>query len=161
MRIHEAAVLVCLGVCSPVCVMAADAVPASIEACASLRRDGERLACFDKAVAALRTGQAAAPEATAENMFGASATTSQASRPEEAVKREELKQISGTVTSLRYANDGMMVLELDNGQVWKQQDSDVRLVVAQGEKVTISRASLGTFRLADKTGRFARFRRVR
>jgi hypothetical protein len=55
----------------------------------------------------------------------------------------------------------MIVLELDNGQVWRQQDAQVRMMVATGDQVTIVRASLGTFRIADKTGRFARFRRVR
>jgi hypothetical protein len=55
----------------------------------------------------------------------------------------------------------MIILELDNGQVWRQQDSDVRLLVSQGETVTITRASLGTFRLIDKSGRFARFKRIK
>jgi hypothetical protein len=139
----------------------ADTLPSAIEACASLRRDGERLACYDRAVAAVRTGEASPAPPTAENMFGANAETVQSSANSRDVKREELQQISGSVTSLRYTNDGMMVLELDNGQVWRQQDQDVRLSVSQGDPVTISRASLGTFRIGDKTGRFARFKRVR
>ena len=55
----------------------------------------------------------------------------------------------------------MIVLELDNGQVWRQQDAEVKLKMATGDPVTVVRASLGTFRIADKTGRFARFKRVR
>ena len=80
---------------------------------------------------------------------------------EQPVKREELAQISGKVTSLRQTADGIMLLELDNGQVWRQQDSAVKLLINNGDTVTIGRAALGTFRIADKTGRFARFRRVR
>jgi hypothetical protein len=135
------------------------AVPGPIEACAALSRDSERLACFDKAVAALRAGQGT-DNISAENMFGATHETVTGSAPG-AVKREELKEISGTVTSLRRADDGKLVLELDNGQVWRQQDSDVRMMVAVGDKLTVVRASLGTFRIADKSGRFARFKRVR
>jgi hypothetical protein len=55
----------------------------------------------------------------------------------------------------------MIQIELDSGQVWRQQDADVRLMVSKGDTVTIVRAAMGTFRLTDKTGRFARFKRVR
>jgi hypothetical protein len=138
-------------------VTAAERLPQAIEACATLRRDAERLACFDKAVAALQAGETTTA-VTAENMFGASTET--ARRPQEP-QREELQQISGIVTSLRTTDGGMIILELDNGQVWRQQDSDVRMMVAKGDTVTIVRASMGTFRIADKSGRFARFKRVR
>ena len=77
------------------------------------------------------------------------------------VKREELREIKGVVTSLRRADDGMIVLELDNGQVWRQQDADATLTIETGDAVTVMRASLGTFRIADKRGRSARFKRVR
>ena len=141
--------------------MAADALPPQLEACASLSRDGERLTCYDKAIAAIRRGDAPGKELSAENMFGASTGIAEPEKGEGAVKREELKQISGTVTSLRNTDDGMIILELDNGQVWRQQDANVRLFVSKGDPVTVVRASLGTFRIADKTGRFARFKRVR
>lgn len=140
--------------------LSAEPVPAAIEACSSLLRDSERLACYDNAVASLKSGQSATG-ASAENMFGATSETSRAAAGLKDVKREELKQISGMVTSLRRTDGGMIILELDNGQVWRQQDSDVRLMVSQGDTVTIVRASMGTFRIADKSGRFARFKRLR
>lgn len=140
---------------------AAETVPPQIEACASLRRDTERLACYDKAIAAIRRGDQPAKENTAENMFGASTGIAQPEPRNNQEKREELRQISGTVTSLRHTDDGMIIVELDNGQVWRQQDANVRLMVATGDKVTVVRASLGTFRITDKSGRFARFKRVR
>jgi hypothetical protein len=141
-------------------VLAADPLPPALEACASLLRDSERLACYDKAVIALRAGLETA-DVSPENMFGANSDTNQAGTEPRDVKREELKRISGTVTSLRSAGDGMILIELDNGQVWRQQDSDVRMMLSTGDVVTVIRASLGTFRIADKTGRFARFKRVR
>jgi hypothetical protein len=149
-------IILCLGVGPS---RAADALPSTIESCASLLRDSERLACYDAAVAALKAGTEAG--VTAENMFGATSATSQRNPDLRDVKREELRQISGTVTSLRRADDGMITIELDNGQVWRQQDSDVRMMMVTGDQVTIVRASMGTFRIADKSGRFSRFKRVR
>jgi hypothetical protein len=142
-------------------VLSAEALPEHLKPCVSLQRDAERLACYDKAVANLLSGDQGAKPVSAENMFGASTGISRPEAEQPAVKRQELRQISGTVTSLRHTDDGMIVLELDNGQVWRQQDAEVRLMVATGDPVTIVRASLGTFRIADKTGRFARFRRIR
>jgi hypothetical protein len=107
----------------------------------------------------LRAGEKTAA-VSAENMFGASAST-QGNPEQGGVKREELKQITAAVTSLRRSEDGMIILTLDNGQVWRQQDSDVRMMMAPGDVVTVIRASLGTFRIADKSGRFSRFKRVR
>lgn len=138
----------------------ADPLPPAIEACANLLRDSERLACFDRAVAALKSG-VGVEAVSAENMFGANSETSQASPEQRDVKREELKRIRGTVTSLRSTDDGMIVVELDNGQVWRQVDTDVRMMISTGDTLTIVRASMGTFRIADKSGRFARFKRVR
>lgn len=139
----------------------ADTLPPQLEACASLRRDAERLSCFDKAIAAIRRGEAPGKELSPENMFGATTVIAQPEPGSDKDQREELRQISGTVTSLRHTDDGMIIVELDNGQVWRQQDSNVRLMVATGDKVTVVRASLGTFRITDKSGRFARFKRVR
>jgi hypothetical protein len=138
---------------------AADELPGHLKTCMSLRRDAERLACYDKAVALLQNATDAPPP-SAENMFGANtAITSGQTKGE--TRREELREITGVVASLRRADDGMMVLELDNGQVWRQQDSDVSLTIDTGDSVTVSRASLGTFRIADKRGRSARFKRLR
>lgn len=136
-------------------------IPPLLETCVGLSRDSERLVCYDKAIAAIKRGDEGSTPVTAENMFGAGTGVTRTDAEKREVKREELRQISGTVTSLRRGDDGMITLELDNGQVWRQTDSNVSLLVATGDKVTIARASLGTFRIADKTGRFARFSRVR
>ncbi len=135
-------------------------IPSQLEPCISIRRDAERLACFDKAITAMQTG-ADAPAPTPENMFGVTESRPGAADRAAAEKREELRQIKGSVTSLRHTEDGMIVLELDNGQMWRQQDSAVKLNIGTGDTVTITRAAMGTFRIADSSGRFARFKRVR
>jgi hypothetical protein len=67
--------------------------------------------------------------------------------------------VTGNVVALRHEGDGALVL--DNGQVWRQQDDRASLVIEVGDSVNIERASLGTFRITDKRGRSARFRRLR
>ena len=52
-------------------------------------------------------------------------------------------------------------MTLDNGQVWRQQDADVTLTIEPGDAVTVVRASMGTFRITDKRGRSARFKRMK
>jgi hypothetical protein len=126
-----------------------------------MRNDAERLACYDKAVASIEAGLSSAPPPSPENMFGANADVSASSNAKADAKREELQQISAQVTSLRRADDGMITITLDNGQVWRQQDDKVSLSVAVGDAVSIARASLGTFKVTDKRGRSAHVKRVR
>jgi hypothetical protein len=139
---------------------AADVLPERLKSCVPMRRDAERLACFDRAIADLEVGTHA-PPASPEDMFGANSVINAASAANQPTKREDLKQISGVITSLRHGDDGMIVVDLDNGQSWRQQDQEVALMIATGDTVTVTRASLGTFRIADKRGRSARFKRVR
>jgi len=136
---------------------AADALPEPIRACAAMRNDVERLACYDKAVVHLESGSAAP---SAENMFGASTALVPERKTERETRGDELRQISGTVVSLSRSESGLITLTLDNQQVWRQTDSDTTLTIETGDSVTISRASLGTFRLVDKRGRTSRFKRL-
>jgi hypothetical protein len=140
---------------------AAEAVPEAIRACRSLPRDAERLACYDKAIAHIEAGTTADADVSPENMFGGSPAiaTPLPSQPEKAP--EELKQITGKVISVSLTANGLMDLKLDNDQVWRQLEAETALSIQSGDSVTISRASFGTFRLTDKRGRSARFKRVR
>ena len=139
---------------------AADGLSEHLTACVSLRLDSERLACFDRAMAELQGGSSKPPP-SAENMFGANSVINAASAANQQTKREELQEITGVVTSLRHADDGMIIVDLDNGQTWRQQDHGVQLMIIAGDTVKVMRATLGTFRIADKRGRSARFKRVR
>ena len=137
---------------------AADALPEALRACAAMRNDIERLACYDKAVAHIESGSVAP---SPENMFGASTALVPDRKTERETNGEELQQISGTVVSLSRSESGLVTLTLDNEQVWRQTDADTTLTIKTGDSVTISRASLGTFRLVDTRGRSSRFKRVR
>lgn len=135
-------------------------LPPQLETCSALRRDSERLLCYDKAVAQIRAGVEGAPAPSPENMFGATGGISPPPAAPDS-KREELRQITAAVTSARRGEDGLLLLNLDNGQAWHQQDVDVTLVVNVGDTITVQRAAFGTFKIIDKRGRSARFKRVR
>jgi hypothetical protein len=138
---------------------AADPLPEPLRACLTIKRDSERLACYDRAVAGIESGTPTASESSPENMFGAH--TAMTPNEKAAQDREELQQIRGQVVSVGRSETGQLEVALDNNQVWRQQESETTLVIETGDSVTISRASLGTFRITDKRGRSARFRRVR
>jgi hypothetical protein len=141
---------------------AGDPLPEQLKVCVSMRNDSERLACYDHAVASIQSGGSAAPPPSAENMFGATQAVKQPKHGDPEPAREDLQEISGRVTAMHVVTeDKLIVLTLDNGQVWRQQDLDSHLTIDIDDSVTIVRASLGTFRITDKRGHSARFKRVR
>jgi hypothetical protein len=139
---------------------AAVELPEALKPCLAMRRDSERLACFDRAAAAIEAGQADAAATSPESLFGSNAEVAQTSGKSDS-KRDELKQISGSAAYTHRTDEGMIVLTLDNGQVWRQQDANVTLTIEPGDAVNVVRASMGTFRITDKRGRSARFKRLR
>lgn len=140
---------------------AAEALPEPMRACITIKRDNERLACYDRVAASLEAGEDSVAASSPENMFGAHTALTPKSQDPPQARREELQQITGKVISVSQAKGGLLELALDNDQVWRQQDDERTLIIQTGDSVTISRASLGTFRITDKRGRSARFRRVR
>jgi len=141
---------------------ATDPLHPSLRACAVLRDDLERLACFERAVEAIVSGAAASvPAATPQDMFGMDPQLSRETSKQEPVKREELPEISARVTKVQESANGMPLIELDNGQVWQPTEEKRALVLKTGDAVTIARGALGTFRLTTADKRSARVKRVR
>lgn len=138
----------------------ASRIPPELQNCVAIQRNSERLACFDRGIAALTAAPGktvAAP--SAESTFG---LLSSEHSPEtaRAVKREDLESLTATVRSLGRASDGSLLITLDNGQSWRQLSSgDVLLRV--GDSVTINRAVLGTFQMVVPSGRSAKVKRTR
>ena len=138
----------------------ASRVPPELQSCVGIQRSPERLACFDRGIAALSAApgkEVAAP--SAESTFGLLSST-QSAESAKAVKREDLESVTATVRSLGRAGDGALLINLDNGQSWRQLSSnDVLLRV--GDAVTINRAVLGSFQMVVPSGRSAKVKRTR
>jgi hypothetical protein len=142
-----------------------DALTTAVKACAAIRKNAERLACYDSRVYPLATGAAAAapPTPSAEEVFGAESSVVATPAQQEAKappEREELSKITAHVTAISTLPRGELQIELDNGQVWRQVDPH-ELLLHTGDSVTIARAALGTFRMTTSTGRVSKVQRVR
>lgn len=159
-RLGAQCLLLALGACGAEGATATS-VPATLKVCMKIARDSERLQCYDRAVAALDTG-GTGTEGTIgpEEVFGAKGSGSARRADAAAPEREELDSITSTVRSVSSIGPGLLELELDNGQVWLQQEAK-SLKIDVGDRVTVTRAALGTFRVVDTRGRFARFTRIR
>lgn len=132
-----------------------DRIPAELRSCVSIERNTERLACFDRGIAAL-SGATGAVAPSAESSFGLVASTprSEAARGESA----EMNGLRAKVTALKTLN-GDELITLDNGQVWRQLSGGV-LLLRVGDDVEINRAALGSFQMKVPSGRTAKVKRV-
>jgi hypothetical protein len=107
---------------------------ADIVKCADLADPSKRLACFDAATARGRGALAAPAQTVREKGGGAEDFGLQKSQP--VVKAEdfgkaapepgpkEITQISATVVEFAKTQRGRAIFVLDNGQIWRQLDSD-------------------------------------
>ncbi|HEX6636439.1 MAG TPA: hypothetical protein VF033_02180 [Steroidobacteraceae bacterium] len=133
-------------------------IPAELRSCVGIERNTERLACFDRGVAALLGAEGAAAP-SAESSFGLVATTPRADAIRD-VEGEDLRKVVARVTAVTAANDGSSVVTLDNGQVWRQISGGMMLLKV-GDEVTINRAALGSFQMLVPSGRNGKVKRVR
>jgi len=133
-----------------------DAVPPALRACASVKKSSERLACYDQTIERLSSDAAAAsaPARSAEQMFGAAAPN------RTSVEREEVASVSARVTALRHDASGALLIDLDNGQQWRQMSGASSPLLEVGHEVTITRAALNSFRMSTPTGRALKVKRV-
>lgn len=137
---------------------AVDPIPPVLRNCASISRNSERLACFDRAMAELAAGkEPSGPAASPESSFGL-LSSSRAPPPTKEESRD-LQSVSSTVTGFGRADDGSLVVNLENGQGWKQISGSDPLL-KKGDTVTINRAALGSFQMVMPSGRSMKVRRV-
>lgn len=62
-----------------------------------------------------------------------------------------IEQVEATVTDVRESAGKKLIVVLDNGQVWRQQDNKT-LRLENGEAVIVRKASLGSFLLEKESG---------
>jgi hypothetical protein len=138
-----------------------NAVPPELLNCVSITRNSERLSCFDHAVAALAAGnQTSGPASSPESSFGILSSSSAPAARSAAASRADLESLSSTIKGFGRADDGSLVVQLENGQSWKQISGNDPMLKL-GDAVTIKRAALGSFQMVMPTGRSAKVRRVK
>jgi hypothetical protein len=156
---------------TPAQASSSNPLAAQLKHCASLVDAGPRLACYDAlaGVAAPRTAAAqAAPNPSASGSAGAIPTATAATAsvvapaapaaPNSAdfgvrngplqAERDPVREktMLAVVSAVSFRARGMLVVTLDNGQVWRQiQPSDYPL--KPGDHVEIDVAALGSYRL--------------
>lgn len=130
-----------------------------IEACLTIEQADARVACYDDLARDLIGAEPTAKRVDEKTLFGRGpAESSKHLQTELGV--QDLEQIVSGVTRVAEGPYGKLVIELDNGQVWRQLDS-ARLPLDTGESVQIRKAGLGSFLLEKATGsRTIRVRRI-
>ena len=168
-RLWSAIALACIGVVlgpPPVCV--AQSLEAAVRACAAETSDEHRLACYDRSVAprvkpraaATATAPAAAvtppPAEAAESDFGARNGPLDARR-----YAREPKQVTAAVSGVEQRRSGLLVITLDNGQTWIQNQAAEYFPLKVGDTVQIRSAALGSYMLFAPSKRATRVTRIR
>jgi len=123
----------------------AEALPASVAACATLTDVLQRLACYDREVARFTHEP---PTTVAKGGISAIAPTTPAPSAPPAVsapsKAEPLRVVARIVGIEGHGDD--LIVRLDNGQVWEQtQKAEATLGLRPGDRVTIDKGLGGTY----------------
>lgn len=123
---------------------------ASIERCRALNESAQRLLCYDTLFPRVSPSSgSSAPQPLP------AAPTASGQAPDDAIqtfglngaRERAIKGVSATVTELHHEPDGRFVVYLDNGQVWRQIETDDWAPPRKGERVRIRRAALGSYML--------------
>ncbi|MGL6160386.1 hypothetical protein [Microbulbifer sp.] len=122
----------------------ADSLADQVQRCAEVQNDSERLACYDALGSSL--------EQRAEQNFG---------REQQQIAEEAPDSINATIAEIRDAAYGKLLITLENGQVWRQNDS-TRVNWKSGDIVIVERALFGSFFMKQADGgRNMRVKRVK
>jgi hypothetical protein len=150
-------------------------VLAKVYACATIADSAERLACFDGAVAQMKTaetqGQFTAVDAAGvrqieREAFGFSLpslprlTLPKMGGGGSASEPALTEALTMTIRSVGRM-DGRTAFVMDNGQTWLQIDNEQNRFTKAGERVTIKRAAMGSYLMdPDRGGAAVRVRRA-
>jgi hypothetical protein len=158
----------------------ANGLEQALTACRAEQNALKRLVCYDDILLtnkvelpAAASGTTSDPKASAVDVANTNAVkpdAAAAKAKDSASERfglehqrqpEQTTELSFIVSKVSYNNRRELVVEFDNGQVWRQQGSD-HYPIAVGEKHRIKRGMLGSFRLGnERNNRTIQVRRER
>ncbi|HYL02099.1 MAG TPA: hypothetical protein VEU54_01650 [Steroidobacteraceae bacterium] len=153
-------------------------------ACAAETNAQHRLNCYDRSVAARVRAQRASAAATAPATPAAPATPTTPVTPAAAATAAtpakaasdfgvrngplavrqaagEPEEITAAVSGIEHRASGQLVIVLDNGQTWMQNEPSGYLRLAVGDMVRIRSAALGSYMLYASATRFTHVTRIR
>lgn len=144
-----------------------------IAACSAITDPAARLACFDAESARLDSNSGAkveapaapvrpAPEAPASRSTPAPPTAATSTPAVPTLGEEQLRRndsspqnqetLKAKISETRRGSGGVYFVTLDNGQVWRHEEGSMAEFLRPGSAVTISRASMGSYRLTLDAG---------
>lgn len=147
-----------------------------LRVCAAETDAAQRLNCYDRIAATLGptrsqgSHSSAASRPPRESDRTQAATASRAATAAFGVAGSALesrhhattpKQIEAVVTRIATRARGRLVVTLDNGQVWEQNQSSAYFPLKVGDHVRVRAAALGSYRLFAPFGRATRVTRIR
>ena len=158
-------------------VLLFSAATASADECRDIENDAERLACYDRLATPEEEPAPQAPTASPTNAGEEASPQASIEQPEAArpglfrrvlggVKLPKPKPVnvvaSGKIVRVRELARGNFELELDDGQVWRENERELRTNYRVGDTVVISSGMLGTFNLDnERSGQRTKARRIR
>jgi hypothetical protein len=166
-RYHSAVLITCGLYCSAAVAVSPQSLPDSIRRCALMVESASRLACYDKLAAATTGSDTPAllnssPAPTGEQEFGLEADSVRQLRARagltQAPKPSQLTARIAVITELPY---GRKEFTLDNGQVWRQTESQTTPVMKVGDALTITPGMLGSFWMQTDSRFALRAKRIR
>jgi hypothetical protein len=101
------------------------------------------------------------PASQKEDEFGVSGKLAREREAAKGTVAPEVNELHATVTKITSKPYGELVLELDNGQVWEQNEKKSTFLIKVGEGVVIRKAKLGSFMLSTDAGATTRVHRTR
>ena len=140
---------------------------ADVLACRKIENSPARLACYDRATAAL---QAAATERAPpmharplnpRKTFGLPEAVVAEKEVAAGVRARPVTRLQANIVGLSRTGDGRMMFRLSNGQVWRELLPSSDLLARVGDPVVISRGWLGSYWLKLANGGDCKVDRLR
>jgi uncharacterized protein (DUF2267 family) len=150
--------------------LAAQDLPAALQACRAEQDEATRLACYDREIdrqvqppangaAAPIIAPAAVP--AAEKRFGHNDALAREEREKMPKEERDLEELRSAVANISRRPDGALVVTLENGQVWGQKTPDPDFRLRIGEQARIKRTAMGSYFLYGKSSWSTRVTRLR